>query len=213
MYIADMPVMERTSAKGFTLLELIITVAIAGILLGVGVPGFGSLIKESRISSQYNSLVGSLYQARSEAIKGASDVTVCPKSSPGNNQCGGSNDWENGWIVFLDRTNATNEVNASISAGDEIISVKPQIKGNNTISAIGSTTNTVANVQNVSYVRYLQNGASSLSTGSIIICDDTRGAADSRALNIVQTGDIRRGAITPANPAPLDAFNRPITCP
>lgn len=208
-----MPVMERTSAKGFTLLELIITVAIAGILLGVGVPGFGSLIKESRISSQYNSLVGSLYQARSEAIKGASDVTVCPKSSPGNNQCGGSNDWENGWIVFLDRTNATNEVNASISAGDEIISVKPQIKGNNTISAIGSTTNTVANVQNVSYVRYLQNGASSLSTGSIIICDDTRGAADSRALNIVQTGDIRRGAITPANPAPLDAFNRPITCP
>lgn len=205
--------MERTSAKGFTLLELIITVAIAGILLGVGVPGFGSLIKESRISSQYNSLVGSLYQARSEAIKGASDVTVCPKSSPGNNQCGGSNDWENGWIVFLDRTNATNEVNASISAGDEIISVKPQIKGNNTISAIGSTTNTVANVQNVSYVRYLQNGASSLSTGSIIICDDTRGAADSRALNIVQTGDIRRGAITPANPAPLDAFNRPITCP
>lgn len=213
MYIADMPIMERKSAKGFTLLELIITVAIAGILLGVGVPGFGSLIKESRISSQYNSLVGSLYQARSEAIKGASDVTVCPKSSPGSNLCGGSNDWENGWIVFLDRTNATNEVNASISPGDEIISVKPKIKGNNTISAIGSTTNTVANVQNVSYVRYLQNGASSLSTGSIIICDDTRGAADSRALNIVQTGDIRRGAITPANPAPLDAFNRPITCP
>lgn len=208
-----MPVMERKSAKGFTLLELIITVAIAGILLGIGVPGFGSLMRESRISSQYNSLVGSLYQARSEAIKGASDVTVCPKRGSGDNRCGGNNDWENGWIVFLDRTNAPGEVNADISAGDEIISVKPEIKGNNTITAIGSSTNAVGNVQTVSYVRYLQNGATSLSTGSIIICDDTRGAADSRALNIVQTGDIRRGAITPANPAPLDAFNRPIVCP
>ena len=143
-----MPVMERKSAKGFTLLELIITVAIAGILLGIGVPGFGSLMRESRISSQYNSLVGSLYQARSEAIKGASDVTVCPKRGSGDNRCGGNNDWENGWIVFLDRTNAPGEVNADISAGDEIISVKPEIKGNNTITAIGSSTNAVGNVSN-----------------------------------------------------------------
>ncbi len=205
--------MERKTANGFTLLELLVTLAIAGILLGIGVPSFGSLIKESRISSQYNSLVGSMYQARSEAIKGASDVTVCPKNALGSTQCGGANSWENGWIVFLDNTNTPGELTANIDADDEIISVKPATKGDNTISAFGSTTNVVGNVADVSYVRYLQNGSSTLSTGSIVICDTTRGADSSRALNIVQTGDIRRGAVRSGSTAPLDVFDRPVDCP
>ena len=68
--------MERKLNQGFTLIELLVAVAVCGILLGIGVPSFADAIKESRISSQYNTLVGSLYLARSEAVKGSSEVTV-----------------------------------------------------------------------------------------------------------------------------------------
>ncbi len=96
--------MERRFTQGFTLIELLITMAIAGILLGFGVPSFANAIKESRISSQYNTMVGSLYMARSEAVKGSSEITVCPRESVGAKQCGGKLDWKNGWLVFIDRT-------------------------------------------------------------------------------------------------------------
>ena len=163
--------LKKLKVKGFTLLELLVTIAIAGILLGIGLPSFGHMMAESRISSQYNSFVGSLYQARSEAIKGAADITVCPKSAIDATSCGGSDDWENGWIVFRDQTNAPSESVAFIETQDSIISVKPAMKGLNTVMAFGSSTNQVANVADVAYIRYLQNGSSSLTTGSIVICD------------------------------------------
>ena len=213
---AVMNSMKIPSAKGFTLLELLITLSIAGILLGIGIPSFTSMMAESRISSQYNALVGSLYHARSEAIKGAADITVCPKNAIDSNVCGDVNDWNNGWIVFIDSTNTPNEVNAVIEdPNDNIIAVAPAIKGPNTIFSFGSTSNTLLGLANVNYVRYLQNGSSSLTTGSLVICDTGRGAASSRALNIVQTGDIRRGTVSPGSTAPRDVFNRPISafCP
>ncbi|MFT6301020.1 MAG: type IV fimbrial biogenesis protein FimT [Granulosicoccus sp.] len=207
--------MKMTCHQGFTLLELLITVSIAGILLAIGIPSFSSMMTETRISAQYNSLVSSLYHARSEAIKGAADVTVCPKNAIDGTQCGDINDWQNGWIVFTDSINVPNEATASIENQADIISVKPAIKGLNTVTSFGSTTNVVSNVAAVNYVRYLQNGSSSMTTGSIVICDITRGAADSRALNIVRTGDIRRGTVTEGSTAPRDVFNRPISplCP
>jgi len=82
--------LKKSKAEGFTLLELLVTIAIAGVLLGIGLPSFGNMMAESRISAQYNSFVGSLYQARSEAIKGGADITVCPRSAIEATSCGGA---------------------------------------------------------------------------------------------------------------------------
>lgn len=203
--------MERKSTRGFTLLELLVAVAIAGILLGVGVPSFANAIKESRISTQYNAMVGSLYLARSEAVKGAADITVCPRSAPGAEQCGARTDWENGWIVFVDRTTVQGEATANIDAGDEIIAIEPGLKGDNTLRAIASPTNSAANADEVAFVRYTQTGGAEWSSGSIIVCDTDRGASHSRAINIVLTGDIRRGRTHDGETAPRDVFNQPIS--
>jgi len=204
---------KPTGANGFTLLELLMTIAIAGILLAVGLPSFGSMIAESRISAQYNSFVGSLYQARSEAIKGGTDITVCPRSAVEATSCGGIGDWKNGWIVFKDQAYSPSESVALVESQDAILSVKPAMKGENTVVAFGSRTNQVTNVADVAYVRYMQNGSSSLSTGSIVICDAGRGAESSRALNVSLTGDIRRGSVVAGSLVPRDAFNRPVSCP
>ena len=68
--------MDRKPSGGFTLLELLVAMAVAGILLGVGVPSFVEVMKNARLSTQHNDLLQSLYLARSEAIKGTADVVV-----------------------------------------------------------------------------------------------------------------------------------------
>lgn len=207
--------MERKPNKGFTLIELMLAVAIAGILLAVGVPSFAEAVKESRISSQYNAMVGSLYLARSEAVKGPGQVTVCPRKTKGADTCGSKTDWENGWLVFIDNTRISGESEANIDADDEIIKVEPAIKGDNKIVAIGSPTNSAGDAEEVAFVRYQQRGGTQLRSASVIVCDTGRGAVESRSINIVLTGDIRRGRSSTSSEAPRDVFNLPIStyCP
>lgn len=203
--------MESHHTQGFTLIELMTALAVAGILLAIGVPSFSAAIKESRISSQYGAMVGSLYLARSEAIKGPGQVTVCPKNAIGANACGDKNDWANGWIVFIDNTTISGETTASIDSGDEIISQERALSSNNTIKALSSTNNTAADAEDVAFVRYLQDGGTLRNTGSVVICDTSRGASSSRVINIVLTGDIRRGRVATGSDAPRDVFDRPIS--
>ncbi len=81
--------------KGFTLIELMVTVAIAGIVLTIGVPSFSQVLKNSRLASNTNSLIASLNLARSEAVKRKIKVFVRRKGSVSQN-------WDDGWDVFID---------------------------------------------------------------------------------------------------------------
>lgn len=85
--------------QGFTLLELMVTIAIAGILLTIGVPSFQSVVTRNRISANTNEFIVAINLARSEAIKRGSEVSVC-KSTDGTS-CTTSGDWGKGWIVYL----------------------------------------------------------------------------------------------------------------
>ena len=60
---------NSVKSSGFTLVELMITLAIAGILVAVGIPSFNSTISDSRLTSYANEFVTALNLARSEAIK------------------------------------------------------------------------------------------------------------------------------------------------
>ena len=66
--------------KGYTLLELMITVAIAGILLTIVVPGFMGLMERNNISTASNEIVGALLYARSEAVRTETTVTFTPEA-------------------------------------------------------------------------------------------------------------------------------------
>jgi len=92
--------MNQRTGKGFTLIELMVTVAVAAILLTVGVPSFRDTVENNRLTAAANELVSALNLARSEAIKRGVRVTVC-KSADGAG-CTSSGDWEQGWIVFTD---------------------------------------------------------------------------------------------------------------
>ena len=89
--------------RGFTMIELLITITIAVILLTIAAPSFQSFIAQNRVESASNQLLASFAYARSEAIKRGARITVCKSSDAAN--CGGAG-WEEGWIIFLDSDNS-----------------------------------------------------------------------------------------------------------
>ena len=94
--------MKRQS--GFNIIELMVTIAVLGVLLGVGVPGIESYMHNSRLTTQINSLATTLGHARSEAIKLNQRVLVCVSSNGVSCEPTGGGTWLNtGWIAFVDR--------------------------------------------------------------------------------------------------------------
>lgn len=83
--------MTPASSRGFTLLELMVTIAIVGILLTIGVPSLRNTLLDQRARTATSDLHTSLTLARSEAIKRSASATVTPAS--------GTTDWSGGWTV------------------------------------------------------------------------------------------------------------------
>ncbi len=85
---------------GFTLIELMITLIIVGILLVVGLPSLKGFMQGNQLIAATNELVSALHIARSEAIKLNSRVSICESSN--GKDCAVTGKWKNGWIVFVD---------------------------------------------------------------------------------------------------------------
>ena len=108
---------SRLRQFGFSILELMVTLAISAVLLGLALPSMQSFVGDSEITATSNQFVYSLQLARSEAIKRAGPVGVCPSNAPLADQpnCSG-NDYTAGWIVFFDDNG-----NGSREATDQIV--------------------------------------------------------------------------------------------
>lgn len=88
----------RFRLKGFSLLELMITLSVAAILVVIAVPSFTGLIRRSQVSSASNELLASLSYARTEAVNRGQLVSICPSTN--YTSCSGSATYEPGWIVY-----------------------------------------------------------------------------------------------------------------
>jgi type IV fimbrial biogenesis protein FimT len=73
--------LDSRSNRGFTVLELMVTLAVAGVLVTVGVPGFTEIVRNNRVTAQTNELVTAINLARSEAIKRGRNVAVAVTES------------------------------------------------------------------------------------------------------------------------------------
>lgn len=98
-------------AAGFTIVELMITVAVASILLAVAIPSFNQMIVSGRLTAQANEMVAALTLARSEAIKRNANITFCRAESDATADCVTSTgNWQN-WII---RTGTGNVVRRGV---------------------------------------------------------------------------------------------------
>ncbi|PID61067.1 MAG: hypothetical protein CSB44_08340 [Gammaproteobacteria bacterium] len=90
--------------SGFSMIELFMVLAIAAILLGLGLPSLRGMLAGSGVTAATNELVFSLQHARSEAVKRAGFVRFCPSANAlaETPACSDGGDYADGWIVFAD---------------------------------------------------------------------------------------------------------------
>ncbi|WP_374012087.1 GspH/FimT family pseudopilin [Pseudoxanthomonas koreensis] len=95
--------MPFTRQNGFSVIELMVVVAIVAILAALAFPSFQASIRSNRVATTSNEVLASLSLARTEAIKGVGVAGVCPSSN--GTSCSSTTDWAGGWMVW--RTDAT----------------------------------------------------------------------------------------------------------
>ncbi|MXS80688.1 prepilin-type N-terminal cleavage/methylation domain-containing protein [Nitrosomonas sp. GH22] len=179
--------MTVSISKGFTMVELMITISIASILLAVAVPGYQSLMRESRLTAQANELMTALHYARSEAVKRGGRITIC--KSPDGATCNDGS-WQDGWLVFSDAGMA-----GAVDSDDEILRVFPKLNGSS-LKGGGNFS---------SRISYLRNGRSqgnnNLPNGTFTLCNQN----DARKIVINVSGRARvEKAGCPSNKEFLD---------
>jgi len=102
--------MNTSRQHGFNLIELMLSITVLGVLLGIGVPSFTEMIRNNRLVEQTNSMITALNYARSEALKRGFRVSVCPSAGTA---CSGGTDWNAGILVFTDDTGTTGTLDVS----------------------------------------------------------------------------------------------------
>lgn len=85
--------------SGFTLVELMVTLAVLAIVVSLALPSMRSFVRQSNAATTSNNILTAFTLARSEAIRSNGNVSVCP-SNTDQTACAAS--WNNGWIVFTD---------------------------------------------------------------------------------------------------------------
>lgn len=174
--------------EGFTLLELMITVAVLAILLGIGIPSFNSVIASSQLTSQTNRIVAALNAARMEAVKRNTHAVICTSSN--GTACNGTS-WASGWLIFMDSNK-----DGSLGTGEDIFA-KAEAYAN--VTAVGNT-----NVS--SKVRFQADGTIvPVLVGTIRICKTTTAVSENARDIVINAGGrarVERKALSGSCPAP-----------
>jgi type IV fimbrial biogenesis protein FimT len=172
--------------RGFSVTELMITVAIVAILLSIGVPSYRYLANSYRMSAEVNGLLGDLQYARAEAIRQGQPVTTCVSSD--SKTCTGGTAWAKGWIIFSDLNN-----DQTVDAGDVVLRVQAAFPG--------ATADTFTASNAVTAITYNREGFATTAAGfpntTITLHETTSNKAWTRCLWITPQGLLTTE--TPAN--------------
>ena len=177
--------------KGFSLVELMIVLAVSAMLLAAAVPSFSASIQNNRLTTQVNEIHAGLSLARSEAVKRNQDVAMCNSSN--GTSCNGS--WHDGWLVFVDDNSSGRR-----DEGEEILRTGGPVQGD--VSIVFSQTR----------VRYASSGlAKHGSKGTFTFCDK-RGVSTVKGLYINGSGRPTLSRDSDGNGIPETPRNVDLTC-
>jgi len=177
-YLPRIHSMKTQTQNGYTLIELMVTLGIAGILFAIALPNLSGFIKGDRLVAARNTLSNDLMLARSKAVESNQAVFLC--ASTDGVACTASA-FENGWIILQDT-----DRNKVASATDTLIKVQQPITGSIEFKLSDPTLSTIT---------IDGRGFTPDSTGIISVCDKANsGNPKANTLSISRTGRPSRGA-------------------
>lgn len=181
------PIAPGFLGRGFSLIEMLIVVAVASTLASVGIPMLRDVIRSFELASTASTFLSHMHLARTEAIKRSSRVVLC-KSLDGST-CTSAGGWEQGWIVFRDAN-----ANARREPGEGIVQYGPplapgiRILGNATVG---------------SYISFQETGETRLAgggfqAGTLMLCQVSAAKTQARQIVISSVGRARMAKTTVA---------------
>jgi type IV fimbrial biogenesis protein FimT len=132
--------------RGFTLVELMVTLAVAAVVLGIAVPSFTQSMRNNNSIAAGSELSVAINYARSEAVKRAKRVSLCASSD--GLACLAADNWKEGWMVFVDDA-ATD--GAAVTVGT-VLRYWDELPVNINVSAVKGAS------INIQYLRYTSTG-------------------------------------------------------
>lgn len=175
---------HTNSNRGFTLIEMLICIAIIAILCGIAAPAFGKLIGKTHAQTARSQLAAAFNEARLAAISRETHVVLCP--SEDQRKCSNTTQWQHGWIVFLDANH-----NREADAGETALSVGQTLGGGVAVVASSGRPR----------IDYQPDGSARGTNATLTICDRASGATQARTLVVSQSGRVRYGSATAENAA------------
>jgi len=165
--------LRTSNQRGMTLIELILVIAIIGILFNIGLPAFDDLINRSKLYSELSQLRGTLQLARKTAVTQSKKVTLCPTVD--GQTC--SRGWSDGYMAFVD-----DNQDRIFNAGDQLLTwhALQEERISLRFRAFGRT----------SSLQWMQTGITNHQNGTFEICFKEKSRL-SRALFITKAGRIR----------------------
>ena len=173
--------------RGFTLIELFVTLAVVSILGASIFPNLSALVAQERSTVLINNLAGALAYARSEAVMRNTEILTCQSNN--SSECNRSKNWQNGWIIFVD-----NNKNRQRDPEEKLLRVYSAVE--NGTQAIFNGASRIDH-----YMRYKPSGRA-YPNGSFRICNPNIGIG--KALIMTQSGRLRLSKI--------DTHGHTITC-
>ena len=163
-------------------MELTATVAVAVIVLAIGVPSLRRALESRHLDRAVMTMFSTLALARSEAIKRNGAVVLC-KSADGA-ACSDDGGWEQGWITFHDANH-----NAELDAGETVIQKA---------EAVGAGIHFSGNLKVARYISFSGLGAprtlgGAFQAGTLTACRNRPGSVDGRQVILSATGRVRLG--------------------
>ncbi len=106
----------RTKAGGFTLYELMLVLAIAGVMFGLAIPNMRQFMWNNRMTAAANDLLTAVYRARSESVKRHAQTILCFSADAEEAEPACDGDGTQGWVVFADT-----DADGQADAGEEVL--------------------------------------------------------------------------------------------
>ena len=142
---------NQARMNGFSLIELLVTLFLAVLMLGLAVPAYHDWVAGSELMNEARHLASSMTRARAEAINSGFRVNLCPTA--GGRQCAPTGTWERGWILFID------------SNGDGLVNAGERVLWTEEAAAPGISM--AANAPLNHYVSYTSLGHARLRSGAL----------------------------------------------